>query len=353
MALINNSNDAAVLTSSLYNAANSAISVSNAVNSKKMQRETNRLNKQMFDEQLAWNRKQWEDTNAYNLKLWEMQNEYNTPYNQMQRLKAAGLNPNLVYGSGATTLATSPSSASMVSAPSAPRMQGEGFLMEHVNSSSLIQAMQSNALFRSELESRELDNQAKRNGLSLFGIDQSIRTYELIKKMADASKGTSEANVWSDIQSEYLEKLRNEAKGQGLKNDLLSQEFNYNEIANPLKLSHLTEKLNNMRLTNRVLLPAQVSNLYASVANLYSLVDLHNKQGNLVDEQVYGASLKNSIEEINLELKEYGIPYDKFDRVVTTIGKSIGVADAGVELIQGLIPGYKLVKGLLKVVDKK
>jgi len=36
-----------------------------------------------------------------NIKNWEMQNEYNSPAQQMQRLKEAGLNPNLVYGKGA------------------------------------------------------------------------------------------------------------------------------------------------------------------------------------------------------------------------------------------------------------
>lgn len=34
----------------------------------------------------------------WNEKMWHMQNEYNTPAAQMQRLKEAGLNPNLVYG---------------------------------------------------------------------------------------------------------------------------------------------------------------------------------------------------------------------------------------------------------------
>lgn len=35
------------------------------------------------------------------LEDWNLQNEYNSPAAQMARLKAAGLNPNLVYGSGA------------------------------------------------------------------------------------------------------------------------------------------------------------------------------------------------------------------------------------------------------------
>jgi hypothetical protein len=36
----------------------------------------------------------------YNLKLWNMQNAYNTPSAQMSRYLSAGLNPNLIYGSG-------------------------------------------------------------------------------------------------------------------------------------------------------------------------------------------------------------------------------------------------------------
>lgn len=35
-----------------------------------------------------------------NLKMWELNNSYNDPSAQMERLQAAGLNPNLVYGGG-------------------------------------------------------------------------------------------------------------------------------------------------------------------------------------------------------------------------------------------------------------
>ena len=36
----------------------------------------------------------------HDVNMWNKQNEYNTPEMQMQRLKEAGLNPNLIYGSG-------------------------------------------------------------------------------------------------------------------------------------------------------------------------------------------------------------------------------------------------------------
>lgn len=38
-----------------------------------------------------------------NKQMWNMQNQYNAPYAQMQRLVQAGLNPNMVYGSGSVT----------------------------------------------------------------------------------------------------------------------------------------------------------------------------------------------------------------------------------------------------------
>lgn len=48
------------------------------------------------------NQKQLMDyQNAANVQNWQRENSYNSPAAQMQRLKAAGLNPNLVYQSGA------------------------------------------------------------------------------------------------------------------------------------------------------------------------------------------------------------------------------------------------------------
>lgn len=49
----------------------------------------------------------WDKQGQRELQYWHMQNAYNDPSAQMQRLKDAGLNPHLVYGSGATTEAAS------------------------------------------------------------------------------------------------------------------------------------------------------------------------------------------------------------------------------------------------------
>lgn len=47
--------------------------------------------------------KQQDDANAQAMTAWNLMNDYNHPIQQMERLKAAGLNPLLVYGSGSVT----------------------------------------------------------------------------------------------------------------------------------------------------------------------------------------------------------------------------------------------------------
>lgn len=51
-----------------------------------------------------WNEKMYAQQRTDALSDWQMQNAYNSPEQQMQRLKDAGLNPNLVYGNGAEAM---------------------------------------------------------------------------------------------------------------------------------------------------------------------------------------------------------------------------------------------------------
>lgn len=57
-----------------------------------------RMNKKMR----KWNEKMYERQRADSLLDYNMQNEYNSPQSQMERLRKAGLNPNMVYNNGAT-----------------------------------------------------------------------------------------------------------------------------------------------------------------------------------------------------------------------------------------------------------
>lgn len=53
-------------------------------------------------DQFIYNKRMADLQNQYNLNMWNLNNAYNTPKAQMERLKDAGLNPNLLYNSVST-----------------------------------------------------------------------------------------------------------------------------------------------------------------------------------------------------------------------------------------------------------
>lgn len=59
-----------------------------------------------FGKKASKKQRQWD------LQMWKMQNEYNKPINVMARLKEAGLNPALMYGSGSAGMGISSSAPS-------------------------------------------------------------------------------------------------------------------------------------------------------------------------------------------------------------------------------------------------
>lgn len=71
---------------------------------------------------------EWTNSQNFNqnVALWRMNNAYNTPAMQMKRLEEAGLNPNLVYGSGSVAGNTS-------SQPSAPAVHPSTFRLNLTN----------------------------------------------------------------------------------------------------------------------------------------------------------------------------------------------------------------------------
>lgn len=71
----------------------------------------NHHNEQLINEQ-----------NQLNLQQWNRENLYNSPSEQMKRLKAAGLNPNLMYGNGAGSLLSAPSPEMQAAHTEAPQI---------------------------------------------------------------------------------------------------------------------------------------------------------------------------------------------------------------------------------------
>lgn len=68
-----------------------------AIASGKMNKRAEKFNKEEAERQRQWNEAMAEKQNAWNYEMWLEQNKYNSPASQVERLRAAGLNP-IYYG---------------------------------------------------------------------------------------------------------------------------------------------------------------------------------------------------------------------------------------------------------------
>jgi len=119
-----------------------------------------------------WNEKQYALQRENALADWNMQNAYNSPEQQMSRLKAAGLNPNLVYGNGATAMSSAPPRATESKAwqPKAP--------LAEFNPGSVVGSY--------------LDTQIKKQTLTNMDAQEKVLRQEALSRAADIiGKGIS------------------------------------------------------------------------------------------------------------------------------------------------------------------
>lgn len=117
--------------------------------------------------------------NDMNVQNWRMQNEYNLPENQIKRLEAAGLNPNLMYGQG------NPGNAGSISSASAPGHNEVRNPFEGVQLMSAFQEAKSLALdnemksMRNQEELNKLyESEMRNNALRVFVRDKTLGTQE-------------------------------------------------------------------------------------------------------------------------------------------------------------------------------
>lgn len=104
---------------------------------------------------------------------WDLQNAYNSPLQQMQRLKEAGLNPMLVYGSGNVT-GNAASSIDLPSYPSSDVNSSAGAFSSMVGelaSNSFKQNMQEQRIAAQQsLQNNEIDMQIKQAQLEYYKL---------------------------------------------------------------------------------------------------------------------------------------------------------------------------------------
>ena len=109
------------------------------------------------------------------VKLWNMNNEYNKPVNQINRLKEAGLNPNLMYNNSSSAVGN----ATAPAAPSAPNYQSPlNRVAEELGVITQLKIQQK------DLEGKDLDNKQKATNIQSMLIQNDLMRQEFEQKKA-------------------------------------------------------------------------------------------------------------------------------------------------------------------------
>lgn len=213
----------ASLFDTVYNGITQASANKRAFNnSVKLQQMQNNYNTQMYNTAVQNNRIDAEMAFDRQKQLVDYQNDVNSPAAQIARLRAAGLNPNLVYANGSLTNVASVPSAPQAASVPAPSASTDSFNNQSFQPSNFVQAASAfaNADYQSKMsKSVGLDNQRK--ALENFILSRTAE--DKIKGI----KGQSDAQwLLGDYQRQLLLNLQST-------HDLQNQQYEFNNAMNP------------------------------------------------------------------------------------------------------------------------
>lgn len=175
------------------------------------QRNANIQNMQLAKYQNNWQTAENEKAYARSVEMWNMQNRYNSPTAQMSRLRQAGLNPNLAYGSGVT--GNSAGSAPQYQPAKIQRATMEpyrGWNLGLSDAASMYMAMRQN---KAQVENMEAQNKLIKEQARTEGIRQGNIAISTARSGFDLNLARELRNV--SIDRAIAEKNLSEASATG------------------------------------------------------------------------------------------------------------------------------------------
>lgn len=230
----------------------------------------------------AFNRSMAEWQNEQSIAQWNRENSYNSPAAQMARLKAAGLNPDLMYQGGAGNLSASSSPEMASVAPGMPtdmsamsRYQSVGEVLNNTLNSSLVQAQIDKAKSETRNTNSRTDN---------LKIEGKILSADALTRAA---------------QNEQSLEI---GKSQIYVNHSIAR-LNHSEQEHiSAKITNLSAATDNLYAEKDKIL-AQIKNVNMSTASQRFGMFMRSKEFNLAVKQ-YVQSVKESNSRINLNFQQ-------------------------------------------------
>jgi hypothetical protein len=235
-----------------------------------------------------FSRETYAKTKADNIQFWNMQNEYNSPQKQMERLKAAGLNPNMVYDKGGAIQA-----AGNISSPD---VQPAQFRTPDFGSigTGLVQGY-----FDTKIKQAQYDNLKATN---------TVLQQEAILKAAQ-SEGESMRNYGKGLENYvYHENVDALIRGAYLANEKTAADIQFTNDENARKAA--------MQAPN-------LQQAIIGVARASAGLEIDKEQLKNLQQQVYNAKQEGIIKKVQAGFAEMGVNFND-PLVMRWIGDYIG-----------------------------
>lgn len=111
--------------------------------------------------------------NKWNVQAWNMNNQYNSPSAQIQRLREAGLSPDMMYGGGVSGN-TNASAPSMTSGAPSASMDYTNLAAKKTIGQSIQEALQ-NEYTKAQIDNIKADTSKKHTETDILGIEKDFR----------------------------------------------------------------------------------------------------------------------------------------------------------------------------------
>lgn len=242
--------------------------------------------------------------NAVNIENWNTANRYNSPKAQLQRLKEAGLNPHLVYGSGVT----GNSASNIAPAPSAD--------VKTATVQPLDFSFVGNA-GRGYLNAKALENTIRKTD-----SDIELQKTQSVAMMADAAKKRSEM-VLNTLRS-YGTSLDNRQKSGLLKYNLKMGELGVKQAVEDLQKTKDYNKREGLRIAH-----ARLQNylIYEGVVKTHVEAEKLSKEIRKVAQEIVNLQTVNKGQEMDNAFKSdtyddrlYQVELDLSESIARTNG---------------------------------
>jgi hypothetical protein len=244
-----------------------------------------------------WNEKMYGVQRQHALQDWEMQQNFNSPTAQMKRLQEAGLNPNLIYGSGGGTTTAQPVRGTEVKSwsPQAPQFDVPSAIMAYQDAR-MKQAQYDNIAASTQTQYANAALITANIGKAL--ADTDTKRFDLGSKMSLYENQQAVSNLTRQILETQL--MQNVTKANEQEFDLnLKRELRDNTVQQAM-LKTLQQRLDAANTAEqRNFIQAQIKNVQADAELKRLDINLFNTKGYKSNESMYLRALGDALDDPN------------------------------------------------------